>query len=152
MLREISIGIALLVGTLVALCPPAHSQPELETGALHAQVTGASYHVIFTGTFYEPREAPVETRRPYTFEVIVDGEKNWIFVIDKVVSLSKVATELGILKGIFPPRLSFRGKKKALHYLQEPQIAGKRLIVQGHLYKKQRRLQVTRVEAAEDGG
>jgi hypothetical protein len=111
---------------------------------------GASYHVIFTGTFYEPGEAPSGTRRPYTLEVIVDGEKEWVFVIDKAVSLSKVATELGILKGIFPPQLSFRGEKKALTYLQDPQIAEKLLTVQGYLYKKQRRFQVTRAESAED--
>ena len=38
--------------------PPAVA----ETSAL-AQVTGYKYHVLFTGTFYEPDHAPAGTRR-----------------------------------------------------------------------------------------
>ena len=121
--------------------------------SLQAQASGFSYHVLFTGAFYEPDRAPEGARRAYTLEVIVDGEKKWIFVVDKAVSLGRAATELKIVQSIFPPQLSFRGNKKALDYLLNPDIAGKTLTVQGHLYSKERWFQVLRVEPViEDKG
>ncbi len=149
MRRSLSILPIMVAMSFFTLTAPAPAQEEAAR-LLKVQATGYSYHVLFTGTFFEPGKAPDGTPSLYTFEVIVDGKKKWIFVIDKAVSLSRTATQLGILKGIFPPVLSFRGQKKALDYLQDPGIAGKRLLINGLLYKKERRLQVIRVEPATE--
>ena len=136
----------ILVGMLVAVILSIPPRPSIADTTLLTQVTGYSYHVLFAGTFYEPGQAPDGTRRPYTLDVIVDGDKRWIFVVDKAVSLGRTATEIRILKSIFPPQLSFRGDKKALDFLLNPDIAGKPVTVQGHLYSKERRFHVLRAE------
>ena len=136
----------MLPAGMLALCLFAQPHSGNAETAVLAQVTGFSYHVLFTGAFFDPDQAPEGTRRSHTLDVTVGGEKKWIFVVDKAVSLGRTATELKILKSIFPPQLSFRGKKKSLDYLRNPDIAGKTLIVEGHLYSKERRFQVLRVE------
>ena len=79
-----------------------------------------------------------------TLKLFVD-KKEWIFKIKKAVDLTGDMTELDILENIWPPQLTLRGPANLIDPLQQPDVAGKRFVIQGYLYISDRILEVDSV-------
>ena len=92
--------------------------------------------------------ADKDPRRQNTLTVHIDGEK-WIFRVVKVQQLTgNDPGGWGLLRLLFPFELRFLGPPELLARIQDPQLLGKRLILEGQLYTGGRRLFVTKVEEA----
>jgi hypothetical protein len=128
----------------------AAAQPQ-ERVAVAWGGAGGSYSLVhFTGAFFPPAQVPEESRTLRALDVLVDGKK-LVFVIKKARNLSAVETELGLLKGIFPPKITFGGDKEVLAQIMKPEIAGKPLVIRGYLYRAARRFHALSLEPAVNG-
>lgn len=66
-------------------------------------------------------------------------EKQWRLHITKVEKLSgRDPSGTRVLESLFPRQLRFTGPKQLLNVLQDPQIEGKLITVEGHLYVGER--------------
>ena len=85
-----------------------------------------------------------------TLTVSVKDTK-WIFRIAKVEKLTgRNPSGWRLLQDLFPPQVRFVGPAELLHPLQEPEIVGKLLIIEGRLYTGDRMLLITAVEEATE--
>ena len=92
--------------------------------------------------------ADKDPRRQNTLTVHIKGEK-WIFRVVKVRQLAgNDPGGWGLLRQLFPFELRFLGPPELLSRVQDPQLRGKRLILEGQLYTGGRRLFLTKVEDA----
>ena len=83
-----------------------------------------------------------------TLIVSIKGKK-WIFSIAKVEKLTGGSFDgWRLLRDIFPPEVRFLGPEELLSLLQEPEIMGKLLTLEGHLYIGSRMFFVRIVEEA----
>lgn len=84
--------------------------------------------------------------RQNTLTVHIQDEK-WIFRVVKVQQLTgNDPGGWGLLRQLFPFELRFLGPPELLSRVQDPQLRGKRLMLEGQLYIGSRRLFVTKVE------
>ena len=100
--------------------------------------------VRFTGSFF-----PLEEKRPEALAILtVSVEKTrWRFNVAKVEKLTgKEVGSLRLLQAIFPPQLRLTGPDELLRPLQDPQVAGKPLVIEGLLYVGDRMLFITAVK------
>jgi hypothetical protein len=97
--------------------------------------------VRFTGSFLPL----TETKPPGLSTLTVSiKKKKWRFLITKVEKLSgRDPSGTRLLESIFPPQLRLTGPAPLLSLLQDPQVEGKPLIVEGHLYIGDRMFFVT---------
>jgi hypothetical protein len=78
-------------------------------------------------------------------------DTQWSFRVAKVEKLTGTdPSGWRLLQNLFPPRLRFVGPAELLHPLQEPEIVGKLLIIEGRLYTGDRMFLITSVEEAAD--
>ena len=85
-----------------------------------------------------------------TLTVSVKDTK-WIFRIAKVEKLTgRNPSGWRLLQDLFPQQVRFVGPAELLHPLQEPEIVGKLLIIEGRLYTGDRMLLITAVEEATE--
>ena len=74
-------------------------------------------------------------------------ETRWRFNVAKVEKLTgKEVGSLRLLQAIFPPQLRLIGPDELLRPLQDPQVAGKPLVIEGLLYIGDRMLFITDVK------
>lgn len=112
-------------------------------GAALAQ--GVQQHplVRFTGVFLPVEEKGRSCMLTLTVRIT---DTTWIFRIAKVESLTgRDLRALGLFQSLFPPRVHFVGSEDLLRPLQDPEIMGKRLAIEGILYPTDRMLWVTAV-------
>jgi len=84
--------------------------------------------------------------RQHTLTIHIKGAK-WIFRVVEVQQLTgNDPGGWGLLRRLFPFELRFLGPPELLSRLQDPQLRGKRLILEGQLYTGGRRLFITKVE------
>ena len=102
--------------------------------------------IQFTGTVYAPDEKPATDLGSDVFDLVIDSEKTWVFVIDQARNRSCTETKLGILKDLYPRKLHLRGAEDQLAFLQRRDLAGESVTIQGYLYRDSRRLDVTNAE------
>ena len=97
--------------------------------------------VRFTGSFLPLSET--KTPRLSTLTVSIK-ETKWRFHIAKVEKLSgRDPSGTRLLESIFPPHLRLTGPDHLLSRLQDPQVQGKPLTLEGHLYVGERMFFVT---------
>lgn len=102
--------------------------------------------VRFTGALL-PLEEKDRSHLP-TLTVFIKG-KRWIFRIAKVEKLTGSSFDgWRLLRGLFPPEVRFLGPERLISLLQEPEIMGKLLTIEGHLYIGDRMFFVEIVEEA----
>jgi hypothetical protein len=112
---------------------------------LTALAQGVQQHplVRFTGVFLPVEEKGRSCILTLTVRIT---DTTWIFRIAKVESLTgRDLRALGLFQSLFPPRMHFVGLAKTLHPLQDSEITGKRLAIEGLLYPTDRMLWVTAV-------
>ena len=86
--------------------------------------------------------------RQHTLTIYIEGEK-WIFRVVEVQQLTgNDPGGWGLLRRLFPFELRFLGPPELLSRLQDPQMRGKRLMLEGQLYTGGKRLFITKVEEA----
>jgi hypothetical protein len=98
--------------------------------------------VRFTGTFqpFEQKAAGNLNTLTLTYQ-----ERQWLFRVDRVNVLSGRDPGTLLLKSIFPPRLSLSGPPQLLEPLGTPESLGKPVTLEGMLYLRNRRFNVTTV-------
>lgn len=117
----------------IRLLPPV--VPQLEVPPL----------VRFTGTLLPPDEKA--NGGVHTLRIFIQN-KEWLFRLENVETLSGTNYGWMILGDLFPPELHFTGPADLLGPLQQPELAGKMITVEGRLYLADRMLAVT--AAGED--
>ena len=106
-------------------------------------------HVRLTGIFY-PLEEEEFRGGIITLKVIIK-EKTWQFRVHKIQNITvPEKSNLRLLNDIHPPTLYFRGGKKLMKTLQQPEITGKLITIEGQLYPRERFLTVTTAQWAEE--
>ncbi len=75
-------------------------------------------------------------------------ERQWLFRIDRVNVLNGRDPGTLLLKNIVPPRLSLSGPAQLLEPLGTPESLGKPFTLEGMLYLRNRRFNVTTVQEA----
>lgn len=113
-------------------------------GAALAQ--GIQQHplVRFTGVFLPVEEKGRSCVPTLTVRIT---DTTWIFRVAKVENLTgRDLSELRLFQALFPARVHFVGSEDLLRSLQESEITGRRLRIEGHLYTADRVLWVTAVE------
>jgi hypothetical protein len=131
--------------TIMVLAVCTQPVPVLAQGGLRIEPPPL---VRFTGSFL-----PLEEKRPGALAMLtvsVEGTQ-WKFNVAKVEKLTgKEVGSLRLLQSIFPPQLRFTGPDELLRPLQDPQVAGKPLVIEGRLYVGDRMLFVTAVKQLEE--
>lgn len=90
--------------------------------------------------------ADKDPRRQHTLTIHIEGRK-WIFRVVEVHQLTgNDPGGWGLLRKLFPFELRFLGLPELLSRLQDPELMGKRLMLEGQLYIGGRRLFITKVE------
>lgn len=110
-----------------------------------ALAQGVQQHplVRFTGVLLPIEEKGSSCAPTLTVRIT---DTTWIFRIAKVENLTGGdLSELRLFQALFPPRVRFVGLEELLHPLQDPEITGKRLAIEGILYPTDRMLWVTAV-------
>ncbi|MBI4528591.1 MAG: hypothetical protein HY695_32755 [Deltaproteobacteria bacterium] len=100
--------------------------------------------VRFTGTIVTDKQ---DNQRSFYPDVLllIDG-KTSTFRITKVQSLTGIEKGWQILQYLVPPRLTLGGPRNLIAALQNPEMIGKSLVIEGRLYTGARMLIVTGVE------
>ena len=97
--------------------------------------------VRFTGSFL-----PLAHKKPPGLSTLTVSikEKKWRFHITKVEKLTgRDPSGTRLLQSIFPPQLRLTGPAQLLSQLQDPQVEGKPLVIEGPLYVGDRMFFVT---------
>ena len=99
--------------------------------------------VRFTGTFqpFDQKAAGNLNTLTMTYQ-----ERQWLFRVDRVNVLNGQDPGTLLLKRIFPPRLSLSGPPQLLEPLGTPESLGKPITLEGMLYLRNRRYNVTTVK------
>ena len=85
-----------------------------------------------------------------TLTVLV-AKKRWIFRLAKVENLTgRDLSALRLLQVLFPPHVHFIGLEEFVRPLQDPEVLGKRLRIEGLLYTADRVLLITAMEVRGD--
>lgn len=111
-----------------------------------ALAQGVQQHplVRFTGVLLPVEEKGRNGASTLTVRIL---NTTWILSIAKVENLTGPDLgELRLLQDLFPPRVHFVGSEALLRPLQDSEITGRRLRVEGYLYTADRVLWVTAVE------
>ena len=77
-------------------------------------------------------------------------EQRWLFLVERARVMGGNDPGMMLLSRIFPPRLSFSGPAELLEPLGSPENMGKRWMLEGMLYLRNRRYYVAMVEAAPE--
>ena len=132
------IGVVLLGSVFWSTAASAQAIPQIEPPPL----------VRFTGALHSLEEKGRGGLLTLTVSV---KDTKWIFRIVKVEKLTgRNPSGWRLLQSLFPPQLRFVGPAELLHPLQEPEIVGKLLIIEGRLYTGDRMLLITAVEEATE--
>ena len=107
-------------------------------------------HFRLAGEFHDPEKDPnAGGVNAYTVSV---EEKKWIFDIERADALFGAAQGLSVLNKIYPPLMTFVGKKELVDKLKDPEIEGKSYTLEGYLYMKTRIFRLNKVEGPEEAG
>ena len=140
-------GIPLIVGMIVALVGAIGADAQYWSSSSMGRSSYCSPSLIqFTGTVFSRDEESAATRSGDVFDLVIDRKNTWVFVIERARNRSCIETQLGILKDLYPRRLYLSGAEDQLAFLQNPDIAGEPITVQGYLYRESRRFDVTKAE------
>jgi hypothetical protein len=83
-----------------------------------------------------------------TFTIFIEGKK-WIFRVAKVEQLTGWdADGWRLLRKLFPAEMRFLGPKELISRLQDPELMGKRLTLEGQLYVGSKMFFINMVEEA----
>ena len=105
-------------------------------------------HFRLVGEFYDPEKDPnAGGVNAYTVSV---EERKWIFDIERADALFGAAQGLSVIKKIYPPLMTFVGKKELVDKLKDPEIEGKSYTLEGYLYMKTRTLMLNKVQGPEE--
>ena len=103
-----------------------------------------------TGQFLEPsKEEKVGGVNAFTVNVL---KKTWVWDIDRADTLQGTALGSSVLKQIYPPIMTFVGRKELTEPLIDPWIAGKTYTLTGQLYVKKRIFRLNVVEGPMEEG
>ncbi len=143
--RSHAVILSVIIGLLI-LChqEPVHSQmlAQIEIGGI-----GSPTHLELIGTLYAPDAQPDTRKGFYILHILVDGKEKLIFDIEKGRNLTSGSTLTTILEQVFPPEVSTFGDEKAIEALKEPDIIGKRIMLEGYLYIGSHLFHVVQVES-----
>jgi hypothetical protein len=103
--------------------------------------------VRFIGTFqpFDQKAAGYLDTLTMTYK-----EQKWLFKVERVRAMGARDSGTMLLKRIFPPQLSLSGPAELLEPLGDPEHMGKRWMLEGMLYLRNRRYYVATVEAASE--
>jgi hypothetical protein len=101
--------------------------------------------VRFTGTFQPFDEKAAGNLNTLTVSY---KEQQWLFLVDQVRAMGARDSGTMLLSRIFPPKLSLSGPAELLEPLGTPENMGKRWMLEGMLYLRNRRYYVATVEPA----
>ena len=96
-----------------------------------AQMIGAPPLVRFTGTFYPPDQKGVWDTN--TLRVWL-RKKEMLFKVEGLKNVTGEADSMLIMQSLFPPQLVVEGSKDLLSRLQQEEISGKLVTMEGYLY------------------
>jgi hypothetical protein len=113
--------------------------------AASAQLRGQPLIVRFTGTFHPFEEKAAGNLNTLT---VTYQERQWLFQVDHVKAMGGRDIGTMLLSRIFPPRLSLSGPAQLLEPLGNPESMGKRWMLEGMLYLRNRRYYIATVEPA----
>ncbi len=98
--------------------------------------------ISLTGTLHSPGEKGMAGLNTCT--ISVQG-KEWVFDVKKAQNLQGNELGLDILQNVFPSTLRFMGPKNLLASLEQPEVAGKLVTIQGYINVPYNALQVTAI-------
>ncbi|MBI3800622.1 MAG: hypothetical protein HY268_27045 [Deltaproteobacteria bacterium] len=99
--------------------------------------------VRFTGTFQPFDQKAAGNLNTLTLSY---QKRQWLFHVDRVNVLNGRDPGTLLLKNIVPPRLSLSGPAQLLEPLGTPESPGKQFTLEGMLYLRNRRFNVTTVK------
>jgi hypothetical protein len=108
--------------------------------SVHSRVRGQPLIVRFTGTFQPFDQKAAGNLNTLTLSY---QERQWLFRVDRVNVLNGRDPGTLLLKNIVPPRLSLSGPAQLLEPLGTPESLGKPFTLEGMLYLRNRRFNVT---------
>ena len=113
--------------------------------AASAQFRGQPPIVRFVGVFQ-----PFDEKAAHNLNTLTVSykEQRWLFLVERVRVMGGRDSGMMLLSRIFPPQLSFSGPAELLEPLGNPENMGKRWMLEGMLYLRNRRYYVAMVEAA----
>ena len=85
-----------------------------------------------------------------TLTVTVADTQQWLFKVSRVETLPATAAGVMILSEIFPPELHLTGSAHDMAVLQQPDVVGKAVTLQGFLYLADRNFYVGGVSVATE--
>ncbi len=85
-----------------------------------------------------------------TLTVTIADKQKWLFSVKRVDTLTGTDPGVMLLSEIFPPELHLRGSTPDLAVLEEPDLAGKTVTLQGFLYIADRNFYVGDVSVAAE--
>ena len=103
--------------------------------------------VRFTGTFQPFDEKAAGNLNTLTVSY---KEQRWLFLVDQVRAMGARDSGMMLLSRIFPPQLSLSGPAELLEPLGNPENMGKRWMLEGMLYLRNRRYYVAIVQPAPE--
>jgi hypothetical protein len=115
--------------------------------AASAQFRGQPPIVRFVGVFQPFDEKAAGNLNTLTVSY---KEQRWLFLVERVRAMGGRDPGMMLLNQIFPPQLSFSGPAQLLEPLGSPENMGKRWMLEGMLYLRNRRYYVAMVEAAPE--
>jgi hypothetical protein len=113
--------------------------------AASAQLRGQPPIVRFVGVFQPFDEKAAGNLNTLTVSY---QEQRWLFLVERMNAMGGRDSGMMLLSRIFPPQLSFSGPAQLLEPLGKPENMGKRWMLEGMLYLRNRRYYVARVEPA----
>ena len=99
--------------------------------------------VRFVGVFHPFNEKAAGNLNTLTLSY---KDHQWLFQVDQVKVMGGRDTGTMLLSRIFPPRLSLSGPSQLMEPLGKPENMGKRWMLEGMLYLKNRRYYVAMVQ------
>lgn len=108
--------------------------------------------VRFIGTLYAPDAVPQGVQGLRGVHLIIEEKEAWVLALEETRDLTSGETrEEQIPRQFIPPRLLLRGDQDVLGFLQNPDLAGKRLMIQGYVDGAQNLLTVQKAEVLAGG-
>lgn len=104
--------------------------------------------VSFTGVFYPPGELERKSGTE-TLRADFQNGKKLVFDVETARDLTGMRDSWEILNDIWPPTLYFRGPKDLISFLENPQVIGKQVTVEGLIYISDRIFQITEVKVQQ---
>jgi len=85
-----------------------------------------------------------------TLTVTIADKQRWLFTVNRVDTVTGTDPGVMLLSEIFPPELRIRGSTPDMALLEEPEVAGKTVTLQGFLYIADRNFYVGEVSVAAE--